>query len=116
MKEDAIKRLHDAFEAANRLQRIGASYTRDAFLKDDILQLAVWKLVEIVGEALHQAELIESDLEDLIPDLRRVIDTRNRITHGYDSVNFSLLWDIATNHIDALVDDLEKLLAAQEPA
>lgn len=114
MNERAIKRLHDAFEAGNELQRIARSHSREEFLQDHILQLAVWKLIEILGEALRQAERIEPDLESSIPNLRRMVDTRNRITHGYDSVNFLLLWDIASTHVDSLVDTLEALLSSDE--
>lgn len=116
MNEKAIKRLHDAFAAANELQRIGATHSRKEFLDDYILQLAVWKLVEIVGEALRQAEIVEPGVKDLVPDLRRIVDTRNRIAHGYDSVSFSLLWDIASHHINPLVDDLEKVFSEEDLA
>ncbi len=114
MNAHAIKRLHDAFAAANELQRIGTSHSREEYLDDYILQLAVWKLVEIIGEALRQAELIEPDLGALIPDLGRIISTRHRITHGYDSVNFNLLWDIVAYRIPSLLDTLEHLLSTDD--
>jgi len=110
MSERVTKRLHDAFDACNQLQRIGQSRSRSEFLADNILRLAVWKLIEIVGEALHQAEKIDPTLETSIPEFRRVVDTRNRITHGYDSIDFNLLWDIVISRIDPLLDTLESLL------
>jgi uncharacterized protein with HEPN domain len=91
MNEAIAKRLHDTLAACNELQRIGQRHSRDEFLDDYILQLAVWKLVEIVGEALRQAERLDPTVAGDIPELRRIVDTRNRITHGYDSVDSNLL-------------------------
>ena len=62
----------------------------------------MWKLVEIVGESLRQAEQTDSSLVELIPDLRAIIKTRHRISHGYDSVDFNLLWDIVQVEIPPL--------------
>lgn len=52
------------------------------FLEDRGLQLVVWKLIETVGEALRQAEIAEPSLSVRIPELRDIVNTRNRITHG----------------------------------
>jgi len=110
MNEELAKRLHDAVAACNELQRIGQRHSRAEFLDDFILELAVWKLIEIVGEALHQAERLDPVVVSAIPELRRIVDTRNRITHGYDSVNFNLLWDIVTLRINPLLTSLEDML------
>jgi uncharacterized protein with HEPN domain len=71
--------------------------------------LILWKLVEIVGEALRQAELSEPELSLRLPELRDVVNTRNRITHGYDTVNYSYLWDIVEVDIPQLLISIEIL-------
>lgn len=48
-------------------------------------------LIEIVGEALHQAERTDLAVAQRVPELRDIVNTRNRITHGHDSVSFALL-------------------------
>ena len=102
MKLETAKRLHDAAQACAELQEITAGRTKEEFLIDRLRKLAVWKLIEIVGEALRQAALVDDALTARIPDLRLIVDTRNRITHGYDSVNFSVLWDIVQDEIPPL--------------
>ena len=88
-----------------------AGRTRASFLEDRALQLVGWKLIEIVGEALRQAELSASGLVREIPELRDMVNTRNRITHVCNAGNFSLLRDIAQNGIPPLLATLLRLLA-----
>jgi uncharacterized protein with HEPN domain len=110
MRERTAKRLHDAMSACQELRSICSGKTRDEFVRDRVLNLAVHKLVEIVGEALHQAELLHPDLVAEIPDLRRIVDTRNRITHGYESVDYGTLWTIVQNRIPPLEQALATIL------
>lgn len=110
MKLETAQRLHDAAGACRELQRICFQHTREQFLGDRLAQLAVWKLLEIVGEALRQAERTDPAVAGRIPQLREIVATRNRITHGYDSVSFPLLWDIVQDEIGPLLLALDALL------
>lgn len=110
MKVETAKRLHDAARAARELADFCSGRTRDDLQKDRTLQLVVQKLIEIVGEALRQAEILDRSLVREIPNLREIVDTRNRIIHGYDSVDYSLLWDIVEDDIPPLREQLDQLL------
>ncbi|HEV2072559.1 MAG TPA: HepT-like ribonuclease domain-containing protein [Thermomicrobiales bacterium] len=50
-----------------------------------------------------------------IPELRDIVNTRNRITHGYNAVNFNLLWDIVPDDIAPLRDSMAALLREAPP-
>lgn len=115
MKLETAKRLHDAMGACRELQAICAGQTRESYLSNRLLNLSVWKLLEIVGEALRQAEMTDSSLVERIADLRAIVNTRHRITHGYDSVNFNLLWDIVQYEISPLEETLRGLLSEDYP-
>ena len=45
-----------------------------------------------------------------ISDSRKIIDTRNRIIHGYDSVSDDIIWAIVVSHLPILKLEVEKLL------
>jgi uncharacterized protein with HEPN domain len=45
-----------------------------------------------------------------ITDSRKIVDTRNRIIHGYDSVSADVLWLIATKYLPILETEVKKLL------
>lgn len=76
------------------------------------MQLAVQKLTEIVGEALRQAEESDREAEAVrsVPELRVVVDTRNRLVHGYDTVDYGVLWDIVERRVPELQERLLRLL------
>ncbi len=59
MNLDTAKRLHDAASACRELQDLCAGQTRKSYLSNRLLKLGVWKLIEIVGESLRQAEVMD---------------------------------------------------------
>ena len=40
-----------------------------------------------------------------------LFDTRNKISHGYDNVNHTIIWGIVIKHLPILKSEVEKLLA-----
>ncbi len=110
MRFRTAKRLLDAKSACQELVSFCDGATEDTFIRDRVLKLAVHKLIEITGEALHQAELLEPDVAGQIPNLRLIVNTRNRITHGYESVNYRLLWNIVQTEVPELEQTLTRIL------
>ena len=41
---------------------------------------------------------------------RKIVDTRNRIIHGYDSVSDDIIWNIVIAYLPTLQSEVEKLL------
>lgn len=54
------------------------------------LQLILHKLLEIMGEALNQLNRSDTDTAARIPNLRRFVNLRNQMTHGYSTVDYPL--------------------------
>lgn len=79
-----------------------AGRTRDDLEHDRMLQLALVKLVEIVGEA---AKAVSDDTRARYPDVPWSIAarTRDRLTHHYFEVDLDLLWSTVTESLPALV-------------
>lgn len=115
MKRETAKRLLDAYAACNEIQGFTVGRTVDALWEDRLLQLGLHKLLEIIGEALSQAIKLDSAIAASIPDARRYIAVRNRITHGYDSVDYTVIWQICTEHVPSLATALDTLLTQQYP-
>lgn len=110
MKPETAKRLRDARRYAIELQGFidGRSYSE--FLHDRGLQLIVHKLLENVGEALNGAKKSEPHIAVEVADLQRYISLRNQITHGYDSVDYSILWNVSQRELPKLLPTLDALL------
>ena len=116
MQRTTAKRLLDAYMAAQRIVSFTDGKTIDDMWKDRGLQLSLHKLIEIVGEALNQANRIDPEIAAAIPDFRRIVDMRNRITHGYDSVDYGVIWQVSTEYVPRLLPSLDRLLeSAPQP-
>jgi uncharacterized protein with HEPN domain len=69
---------------------------------------AVERNIEIIGEALNR--ISKRDKTIIISNSRKIIDTRNRIIHGYDSVSDDVIWGIIIRHIPILKPEIQRLL------
>ena len=78
------------------------------FQKDLKTRKAVERNIEIIGEAMRRIKEFEPGI--LISDSRKIIDTRNRITHGYDSVSADVVWLIVTRYLPILEKEVQELL------
>jgi uncharacterized protein with HEPN domain len=80
--------------------------SREDLEADRLLNLALVRLLEIIGEAASRVSAEERTRYPAIPWLQ-IIGMRNRLIHGYDSIDFDILWQ-------TLVEDLPPLIAALE--
>ncbi len=78
------------------------------FEKDLKTRKAVERNLEIIGEALNRILKVYPEIG--ITDSRRIVDTRNRIIHGYDSVTADILWLIIHKSLPTLKEEIQKLL------
>jgi uncharacterized protein with HEPN domain len=77
---------------------------------DRLLELALVRLLEIVGEA---ASRVPQRVRTLYPDIPwpQIVALRNRLIHGYDAVDLDILWQIVVQDLPPLVTALEGILA-----
>ena len=78
------------------------------FQKDLKTKRAVERNIEIIGEAMTRILKAEPNIE--ISDTRKIVDTRNRIIHGYDTVSEDVLWGIIIRNLPTLDKEVKKLL------
>lgn len=64
--------------------------------------------LQLIGEAVNNILKIDSDIA--ISSARKIVNTRNYIIHGYDSLDNEILWSIVINHIPKLKDEIASLL------
>ena len=79
------------------------------------MRSAVERQLEILGEALGQAARADASLSDRIPELPRIVGLRNRIIHGYDSVDDEIVWDVVQTKITPLLMQIGALIDAEKP-
>jgi uncharacterized protein with HEPN domain len=82
--------------------------TRADIDTDRQLNLALVRLLEIIGEAAARTSEEDRARYRTIP-WPEIISLRNRLIHGYDSVDFDILWNIITKDLPPLIEKLESL-------
>ncbi len=74
-----------------------------------MIRAAVERKIEIIGEAMNNILQIDGNLP--ISNARRIVNTRNKIIHGYDEVDEVMLWEIVIKHLPILQQEVQTLLS-----
>lgn len=78
------------------------------FKKDLKTRKAIERNIEIIGEAVKRILDINPGIK--ITNARKIVDTRNRIIHGYDTVSEDIIWAIISNDLEKLRQEIINLL------
>lgn len=113
MTNETKKRLLDVVAACGAIGEFTAGQSFSDYESNLMLRSAVERQFEIIGEALGQAAEADASLEDAIPELPKIVSLRNRVIHGYDSVDDEIIWDIVRSKLPDLKLKVDKLLAAE---
>jgi uncharacterized protein with HEPN domain len=99
-------------QACDRILQYTSEITHDRFMADSMVQDAVLRNIEILGEATRN--LLESlpNLQTTYPDVPwiDIYGMRNRVTHGYFFINLELVWTVAVGNIPELREQIATVL------
>lgn len=105
--------LQQMLDHANEAVEFVRGSSRGDLESDRKLELALVRLVEIVGEAATRVS--ESKRRELSQiEWPKVVAMRNRLIHGYDMVDLNILWDTTQSDLPALIEHLEAALGSRE--
>jgi uncharacterized protein with HEPN domain len=107
----SMRHIRDhALEAVELLE----SKSLDDLREDRVLQLALVQLIEIVGEAANR---VPSTIRHENPDIpwRVAAETRNKLIHGYDVIEYSIVYDTVKNDLPPMVAKLGAIIEGSEP-
>ncbi len=79
-----------------------------SFKNDLKTKRAIERNIEIIGEAVSRILKLDKDFP--LEHSRKIVDTRNRIIHGYDSVSEDIIWAIIIRDLPNLESTVNKLL------
>jgi uncharacterized protein with HEPN domain len=86
MQHNPAKILTDMLDASSRILRLTKGITFADYLENEVIQLAVERLFEMLGETLGRLVKTAPHLANKIDHHRRIIDFRNVLSHGYDLI------------------------------
>ncbi|HEY0245199.1 MAG TPA: HepT-like ribonuclease domain-containing protein [Mucilaginibacter sp.] len=87
--------LYDILKAINEIDSFFLDRTKNfiEFQSDLKTKRAVERNIEIIGEAVNR--ILKKDDKFQLSNSRKIVDNRNRIIHGYDSVSDDMTWGIS---------------------
>lgn len=110
MQAKSAALLWDAREASKRAVSITVGRDVDAYLENWMLQAAVERQLEILGEALKKLRVADPETSERIPDVHAIIATRNILVNAYARVDQKKVWAILTTDLPVILPVLERLL------
>lgn len=99
-------------EAADRALEYTSGVSKEQFLANPMMQDAVIRNIEIMGEAANNLLQVGPDFATrypLIPSAQ-IYGMRNRVAHGYFAVSLSMIWDSVEKDIPELRQKIAKVL------
>ena len=111
-KHEPLVTLRQIEDFARQAARLGAEGSRAQLSSDWKYQLAAERAVELMGEAVNRLPAKLRERHVGIP-WREIIGMRNRLIHGYDGVDYDIIWDVLDTHAPQLVGRLPEIIAAE---
>lgn len=109
--DDLIKKhLQDILTAIEEIEIFFGNEPKrfEDFCGNLCLRRAIERNIEIIGEAMNR--ILKMDRNIAISNSRKIVDARNYIIHGYDSLSVDILWSMVVNHLPKLKREVEGLL------
>ncbi len=107
-QHDPQTRLRHMLQYARQAVALMHGKFRSDVDTDRALGLATLRCVEIIGEAASCIPILFRQQHPQIP-WAQIIGTRNRLIHGYDLVDYDIIWSTETDDLPSLIADLEKI-------
>src|SRR5258707_10850906 len=111
---DADVTLRQIIELCDKALELKASMTLQEFRADWRKHMLAERLVEVLGEAVKR---IPENLRKRYPQVpwRKVSGTRDYIAHGYDSVDYDVIWGVLDQEVGNLREAVKSILTSEFP-
>ncbi len=101
-------------KAVRDVVTLAAGRHREDLATDMPMRRAMINAIQEIGEAAARVSAITRSRIEMIP-WPMIVGMRNRLVHGYDEVDFDMVWKVAMEEAPALKVQLEAALANWRP-
>jgi uncharacterized protein with HEPN domain len=104
--------LEDILECAEKISRYTLDVSKNEFEADTMIQDAVIRNLEIIGEAVNK---IPSEFRKRHSDLpwREIAALRNILAHAYFGLDLEIIWNLATKETPDLGKKIRAILETE---
>lgn len=110
MQRDPRAFLWDVRESALAIQSFVAGMDATAYAGSPLVQAAVERKFEIIGEALSQLGKQDALLAARVPNLPQIVAFPNQLIHGYAMVKHGTVWNVVADSLPSLLLSVQTLL------
>lgn len=108
-RHDDFVSMRQMLDHAREIRRFSAGKSLDDLRNDRLLELALIRLLEVIGEA---AARVKRETRDQYPEIpwSQIIGLRNRLIQAYDAVDMAIIWNIIVADTPQLIESIEGAL------
>ncbi len=110
---DDLTRVRHMRDAGIEILEFMMGNSQSSFAASRMLQLAIVKDLEIIGEAANNVSTECQAKHPYIP-WRAMVGMRNRLVHAYFGINLDVIWQTVQQDLPPLIDSLERALQELE--
>ncbi|MCB1921934.1 MAG: DUF86 domain-containing protein [Candidatus Competibacteraceae bacterium] len=105
--------LGHILKAIERIDRYIADMDEIAFLNSELVQDAVIRNIEIIGEASNNIQRVAPEFAAQHDDIPWLVmyTMRNRVSHGYATVDLEIIWKTIQGDLPSLYAQITKINA-----
>ena len=109
MSNEFLDYVEDIADAMDKAEILLMGVTYDQFEADFRINFAVVRALEIVGEATKRLPMTLRAQYPNIP-WKQMAGMRDRIIHGYDTVDLEIVWDVVKHDIPKIKPQIQQIL------
>jgi uncharacterized protein with HEPN domain len=109
-RHDPLVPLQHMLGCAEEAVELARGRKREDLDNDRMLDLSLTRLLEVIGEAATRVPREDRAKYQSIP-WEQITGLRNRLIHGYDSVDTGIVWQIVKTDLPSLVAELKRILS-----
>ena len=100
--------LNDILESIENINEFSRGLSEKGFMNDKLIQSAVIRQIEIIGEAVKH---ISNETRKKYPEIewKDIAGIRDIFIHGYFQVDLEKVWDIVKNNLESLKQKILKV-------
>lgn len=112
-ERDTVQYIDDMLECIEKIESYRAGVTEEEFAANTLLQDAVIRRLEIIGEAVkHVPRAVRARHPDI--PWRAMTDLRNVLIHDYSQLILQRIWQVVTEDLPAVKPALAQVRAELE--
>ena len=113
IKKDPLVFIKHIRDSINEIDSFTKNVSKDKFIEEKLIQNAVIRSIEVVGEAVKNLPKDFKSKYKVIP-WNKIAGMRDKIIHNYFGIDLETVWKVVKESIPELKNNIKNILEEQE--